>query len=209
MSLNPQYLFKTRYDLSPSDLKIYKKYSNSPIQRITICRTPLDKKIGMALNIITLGQWEKSMAKSSYDTLFHLFMLINLTSGVQLLLERNETVRLRLIKKGDVTPKTETMPVSGYGANSLTLQTLYQTTLSSMGQDLFYTYDAFQNNCQNFILNVLGANNLLTPELNTFILQNIQSIVEDAPKFLPKLANGITTFARKARELFGLGLKFH
>ena len=210
VSLNPRYLFQTRYDLSPADLKVYKKYSNSPIQKITICRTPLDKKLGIALNVITLGQWQRAVANSGYDSLMHLFMVITLTNGVKILFEKNESVRLRLLNpKGDITSKTETMDVRGYGANSLTLQQLYENGLASMGNDVFYTYKFDSLNCQHFINSILGANNLLTEELNTFIMQDLQSIVNETPSYLRPLGNGITTFARKAREFFGMGLNLH
>ena len=209
-SFNPQYIFNQRFDLSPADKKVYKKYSNSPIQKITICRTPLDKKIGIALNVITLGQWQKAVANSGYDSLFHLFMIITLTNGVKLVFEKNESVRLRLLNpKGDVSSKTETMDVRGYGANSLTLQQLYDNGLASMGRDVFYTYKFDSLNCQHFINSILGASNLLTPELNTFIMQNLESIVNETPSYLRPLGNGITTFARKAREFFGMGLNLN
>ena len=43
-----------------------------------------------------------------------------------------------------------------------------------MGKENFYRYSAYNNNCQTFISNILKANNLLTYELNNFIVQNTQ-----------------------------------
>jgi hypothetical protein len=174
---------------------------------LQIVRTPLDKNVGTALNVLTLGQWEKSVAKSGYDKIFHLFLMINLVNGPTLIFEKNETVRFRQVDfNKDVNNKTEMSTVEKYASRKLTVLQLFQNTLDSMGKDLFYTYDAFQNNCQAFVKNILGANGVLTERNLRFIDQDAESIAKSLPSYTKPLASRITTLARKGREILGLGL---
>ena len=60
-----------------------------------------------------------------------------------------------------------------------------------MGKDNFYKYSAYNNNCQTFISNILKANNLLTYELNNFIVQNTQQLFNNLSN-LRKITNTLT-----------------
>jgi len=207
MSLNLKYLFTTRYDLSPSDKKTLQAYGPKPIQSIQIVRTPLEKYVGTALNILTVGTWEKAVASAGYDKIFHLYLVLNFADAFPIVFEKNETVRLRPFDiSKDQGPTTESSTVEMYGANTLTLYHLYQNTLGEMGKDQFFIYDSFSLNCQNFIKNVLGANKILTPRNEKFIMQDVDSIARNLPIYTKPVASKITTLARKFREIFGKGL---
>jgi hypothetical protein len=207
MSFNLKYLFTTRYDLSPADKKTLQIYGSKPIQSIQIVRMPLDKNVGTALNILTIGTWEKAITSAGYDKIFHLYLQLNFADAPPLIFEKNETVRLRPVDiSKDVNPTTESSTIESYGANTLTVSQLFQTTLGEMGRDQFYTYDAFSLNCQNFVKNVLGANKILTPRNERFIMQDVESIARNLPNYTKPLASRVTTLARKFREIFGRGL---
>jgi hypothetical protein len=174
---------------------------------MSIVRTPLERYVGTALNVLTIGTWEKSVASAGYDKVFHLYLVLNFADAFPIIFEKNETVRLRPFDiSKDQGPQTQSSTVETYGANTLTLYQLFQNTLGEMGRDLFYTYDAFQNNCQNFVKNVLGANKILTPRNEKFIMQDVASIARNLPSYTKPVASRITTLARKFREIFGKGL---
>jgi hypothetical protein len=86
-----------------------------------------------------------------------------------------------------------------------TLQDFIGITQKAMG-DNFWRYNAFSNNCQSQILNALGANDLLTNDLQNFIKQNSESIAEELPDYSKNIVQGITDTARRARTLVGMGL---
>lgn len=204
--MNLQYLFTTRYDLSPADKIFFNKYKDRPIQSLQIVRTPLDANVGTALNILTLNTWQKAVSESGYDKIFHLFLLIYFTDTSPLILEKNETVRLRPFDFSKDQGPTSGSYTVNYTSNSLTLNQLYQATLDGMGKDIFYTYDAFSNNCQNFVKSILGFNRLLSPQNERFIMQDVQAIVNSLPAYVVPVAGRITKLARKLREIFGKGL---
>jgi hypothetical protein len=72
--------------------------------------------------------------------------------------------------------------------------------------DRFWEYDAFQSNCQDFLLNILDANELMTPALRDFIKQDIKEIVDAMPTYVTHVSKVITDKVRQARTLLGKGL---
>ena len=59
--------------------------------------------------------------------------------------------------------------------SGLTVNQLIENTRNLM-KEKFIPYTASNNNCQNFILNVIRANNMSNPELEAFIKQDTSNI---------------------------------
>jgi hypothetical protein len=203
-------LIPIREDFSRADKAFIGKYGNFPINKITVCRTPINKYVSKALNVITLGLWQKAIATYGYDNMFHLYLLIDIIDTnrgnkiITAILEKNETPRCHLYNTVNNSPNTETMPVS-VPADKLTLNTLLTRTISSMGTS-FWVYSAFKNNCQDFLMKVLSANNIISPPVAMFIKQNAQGIVSHLPSYTQSIAQSLTDTARRVRTLFGRGL---
>ena len=174
-----------------------------------MCRTPISQLVGTGLNIITIGKWERAKAKYGFDKIFHLFMLIDILDTtknkiITCILQKNDTPRCHEFNE-PLSNDTETSYVQKQYTG--TLKTLLSTTLGEMGDGAFWTYNAFTNNCQTFLLNVLGANQLLSPQLQDFIKQPIDDIARELPSYTMAVSQGITDTARRVRTLFGKGLK--
>lgn len=199
-------LVPIRRSYSPADNAVLDKYGSRPINRMIIGRTPIKKFIGTALNVISLGQWQKAMAKYGYDKLFHLFLLVQviMPNGAlqDLIIEKNETPRIYVAPKS-YSDDTEFQPVrEAYSGN---IRTLLDTAKAEMG-DGFWVYDPFTNNCQNFLLHVLGDSGLLNQKNMDFIKQDITSIVDEQPDHVHRVARGVTDLARRLRTVTGRGL---
>ena len=67
---------KTLEQMPKSVNNVLAKHGNKTITSITICREPIIKLFDKALNILSLGQWEKNKEKLAYDNVYHLYMLI-------------------------------------------------------------------------------------------------------------------------------------
>jgi len=63
-----------------------------------------------------------------------------------------------------------------------------------MGKDLYYKYSASNNNCQNFIFNVLKANDLGDSADFSFVKQDTEDLFKSNP-FLRKLSDTVTDIA--------------
>ena len=191
-----------RRNYSPADRKLVESVWTIPIARIVVGRTPLAKMVGVALNAVTLGLWEREVAKVGYDKIFHLFMMITLANGKSYLMEKNETPRFYLAPS-TFAPGTEFIDVP------LTVDTTVRGLIlnaQNQMQGAYWTYDPFHNNCQDFVIHVLGDSNLLTDEITRFVKQPVSSIVENLPFYTGAVAKGVTDFSARLRTITGRGL---
>lgn len=174
--------FKTNsYKSSVSAL--LEQMGNEPVTAITICREPIAGALDTVLNALSLGKWEALKDQQGTDKFFHLYSIV--TAGVhQYRLEKNANIALTSYSGGQAP---ESMPVPMTGSQSL--NQMLEKTRAAMGDDRFYQYDAFQNNCQDFMMNFLQANGLLTTDLQTFIKQDITELTKEMPTFTKSVAN--------------------
>ena len=159
-------------------------YGNEPILKIGIGRVALSKTTLFLLNVVSLGELNRKLKDSTYDKLFHLFMIIETSRG-QFLLEKNEVISL---SKKKIPPKSEIINITI--PNGLTLNSILEKTKQIMRQD-FFTYSGRDNNCQFFIYNILKSNHIITQENEKFVLQDTQQLFNGNPTFRKRL-NTIT-----------------
>lgn len=178
-----------RSDYPADQKKLLEKYGSNNITHITIGRSPLPTFINTALNVLTLGAFQKILQKSPYDKLYHLFSIITLSNGVKILLEKNQAINMKVVSS--YNPKnTDYVEVSNIPAG-LTFQTLMDNTRKTLGSK-FFNYDAIKNNCQLFIKTMLSSNGILTKQSQDFIEQNVRELFKDF-QTLQKVLKGITS----------------
>ena len=91
--------------------------------------------------------------------------------------------------------------------SGLTINQLIENTRNLM-KEKFIPYSSSSNNCQNFVLNILRANNMNNPQLEEFVLQKVDMIFKD-PNF-KKFADTVTGLGEKIDIISQGGkLKFH
>lgn len=166
--------------------RILKKYGDSPIEMITIDRTPLSAFNKLLLNVASLGEFEKRVGRSQYDKLFHLRMDIKTQKG-RVSLEKNE--RINMDEKPKKQPKAERtdIPIRG---RELTINQLLENTKKAMGKN-YFPYDPYQNNCQNFILEVMKSNGIGNQSQRDFVKQDTTFVFKNSPNFR-KIARTLT-----------------
>jgi hypothetical protein len=180
-------------DGSPSVRSNMKKFGDRKVVSMEVCRQPISRMLRTLLNITTLGGVERYLKTHSHDELFHLYGVVSLEGGIKLQIEKNERV--------DVSQKVRSMSKKGACVDvpkipdGLTFAELMNNTKSQMGKD-FFVYQSATSNCQGFMTNVLTSNNMMTPELNSFINQNTVKIFKKAP-WASKIANFITDMAKR------------
>lgn len=178
-----------RSDYPPDQKKLLSTYGNNKITHIKIGRSPLPSFINTALNVLTLGAFQKLLQKSPYDKLYHLFSIITLDNGVKILLEKNQAINMK--KVSAYNPKHSDYVEVNNIPTDLTFQTLMDNTQKALGKK-FFVYDAIKNNCQLFIKTMLSSNGILTKQLQDFIEQNVRELFKDF-QGLQKVIKGITS----------------
>ena len=154
----------------PKFRKLLSEVGQEPIKKLTLWREPIS--INSMLKFLKLNK--------SYDDLFHLSLNIddkyNLDKQSVLTFERGK-------------PKGETLeiPVN----KDITIDQMVQKTKERMGKEAYTSYSV-RNNCQQFLLNVLSANGLMTPDARKFIEQDVEKILQDLPAYSEVVANFFT-----------------
>lgn len=214
--------FGPREDFNNISTKTLKEYGDAPIQSMYIMRAPITGAINTALNIVSLGAWNRVRKEANYDRLFHLSLVCDVRKDnqvVPIILEKNEVVHISSSFKK--YPGFETMPIplpqgtaqSDYSTKVrragppkvLTIRQLVENALKGVGRKTFFEYDAFNNNCQFFIMYLLQYSGLLSAKAKGFIYQPMEEVVKKIPGFVPKMARMLTDLAASWNKLSGQG----
>ena len=157
------------------------RFGNDPISEFTISRTVLNPLLTGAIGVIS----PSFRRKTENTKLYHLQVLVR-TSKTSFNIEKTERITIGRYnnRKG-----SENMRVSI--PNGLTLNMILERTHLLMGGK-FLSYSARDNNCQDFVLAMLQANNLVTPANTLFVKQATQSLF--TPE-LRKVSNTLTDIA--------------
>jgi hypothetical protein len=184
-----------RNDFSPKVTKLLDKYGNLPISKIVINRTPVSKILTNTMDWISGGDFYKNLKKTPYDKLFHLRIDITTSKGV-MSLEKNEVIN------ADEKPKTvkqaELKQIQSI-PNNLTIMGMLEATKKKMGSK-FFPYSASSNNCQDFIMAIMKANNIGTKEDFDFVKQNTDVLFKNNP-FLKSIADRVTDLGARVNVI--------
>jgi hypothetical protein len=190
-------LINGRNKFSPKVQKLISKYGGQTIHGITVVRTPLSFFLTTAFNVVSLGEWNKRMANTPYDKLFHLWLIIDTEIG-RFRFEKNEVINMG--ERPSIGAKDETMNVP---VNGLTVNQLIQNAIQYSGAD-FYQYSV-SNNCMVFVQNVLKGSHLDNSTLDAFVKLDTDSLFEKSKgnndTALRRIANTITDVAGRADVL--------
>jgi hypothetical protein len=68
--------------------------------------------------------------------------------------------------------------------------------------DKFYSYNAFKNNCQNFVMAILDANGLATPEIRGWVFQPVDELLKEQPEWTENFSKSITNLGGITDRIF-------
>jgi hypothetical protein len=185
-----------RQDYPPKVRRLLKQIGDYPINEAYVRRDPIQSTINKALNLITFGKWDEVRKKYAYDKLFHLGLevYVETPDGVKpFVIEKNQVINVEPAK-----PRTDQTEFEKVNLGSTKTLHILLDAGKSVLRDKFFTYDAFYNNCQNFIMAILQGEGLLTGDLKTFILQPVDKLVEELPSYTSKIARAVTDVAALA-----------
>lgn len=181
-------LFELDYSLPTKAAQIVQQKNGLNIIAFTIMRTPVNSLIQGAANFLTLGGINK-IKKDVGGDLYHLFSVLTLEDGSKFLLEKNDRINLTSSLPDDNT-KTQSCPCEIKIPQ--TLDQLMSNMKQRMGPKNFFTYDAFENNCQDFLKAAVTCLGGLTKQADTFIKQSISKSAASINPISKNLVKGIT-----------------
>jgi hypothetical protein len=188
------YIFNGHWisDYSSKAKKVLQEYGNKTIESLTINRKPIREMIDQGLNVFSLGKWKKLKAKYGYDKFFHLSLVADV-GNENIIVEKNEIINIALQQNNTKAPEGETIKVDMKN-KKLTLNEMMENTRQVLKNRRYFSYDAFDNNCQMFIRSILQENGLYTQSIDKFLFQDVTAIKQELG-ILPKIAKTITDVA--------------
>ena len=187
--------FDYRTRLTNESRKTLEEVGDKVINNITIIRTPVNKTLVSILDTLSFGYFKQLMENHGFDKFFHLALVLSI-DGRYVILEKLAEVNISFNYKKSYTELSEATTVENY-QGGLTLNQMVNKTREFMGDKLFFDYDAFTNNCQNFIMSVLTANGLDNQRNKEFVFQDIKEIYNE----LEKKASYLSPFAKMTTRL--------
>jgi len=185
-----------RKHYSPQAIAILDKYGNQKIKALRIYRVPLSSTLMNLFDVVTFKAFSKRMEDQPYDKLFHLRLDVRLENNVLLSFEKTEHVIIAI--NPPTEPKSETMVINIIP--DITFAELCNNTQKYMGINNFFRYSSRDQNCQDFIMSVLTANNSNNAEYSAFIKQDTKVLFDT---YLRKLANTATDLAGRVAIVNG------
>jgi len=182
-------------------------YGEQIIADITVVKTPVQKMLISVINVLSYGLFKELMEQHGFDKMFHLGIIVNV-NGKRIIIEKLAEVNISTNYKKGYSELSETLELNNY-QQDIKLNDLMNKTRSYMGDRRYYDYDAFKNNCQNFIQSILKANNLLTDTANNFIYQDLTQmykVLEDKTPYLATTARLTTRLGAMWNRITGSGI---
>lgn len=150
------------------------EYGNIPIKIVSVYRRPLHFFLTTALNLLLRFSYQEILDKYGYDKLFHLYLIVKLENGKNIIMEKNSVINIAPI---DNIANDEHFDINVENRN-ITMNLMIKNTYEMMGNNM-YLYNAFNNNCQVFVANLLQSVDLLHGNAKELILQNMDGIKKD------------------------------
>jgi len=182
-----------RTNLPPASRALLEKIGNRPIQSLAVGRRPIAEMIGK------LVKYLKKDKVPSHDTLFHLFF-VAVIDGQPYRYEKNEDVG---IVPHSQDPKDEYVNMDI--PSNLTLNIMIANTIKDIGTRRYFHYNAFDTNCQRFVMDNLNANRIFPNQYKKdFIFQDVSGLI---PHWLEKFSVTLTDLKSNLNQMIdGEGL---
>lgn len=170
---------------------------SATVERVAVCRTPLSSKYDTVVRNLPGSHVPSDV------TLFHLFIILQLSNGRIVRLDKNDLVDVSYLHTTIPQPSQNTRIV--LMPSNPTLREFFGN--AEQHNPKLWRYDAITANCQVFIIDLLKHNHvIITPDLQQFILQeNVVNYFSSVAKKIMKVATDSLNFTRR---LFGGRGKF-
>jgi len=175
---NVKAFFTGRKDYPPNIRKFIEENKDLTITGMKVGRRPIKSFITTVGNALTFGGLKDAMKKYNYDDLLHLWLEFTMSNGKSHIVEKDEVIKIGAVdnREGEKTNFMD-VPIK----NTVNVYDFFYKPLKEVGKNLV-EYSAHKYNCQNFVMNLLKYSGNLTPELEKFILQDVEKMLGD-PKF--------------------------
>jgi hypothetical protein len=205
-------LFTLSNTAPPTVKRAMDKIGDWKIVALSIVRQPIQSFIRTILNGLTLGKLDQVLKEKGYDKLFHLSLFVRCEPPDA---KDGSTEEVWKFDKGPLVSVKKERPPLGKDIESKPAapgRHLVKDLFKRQNEPGFYTYSAFTNNCQDWILKMLQSIGAANPQVTAFVKQDAASIGKALGWFAPSVAQEVTDLGGRVagavdqvRDLTGLG----
>jgi hypothetical protein len=145
------------YQYNKKSQKILDAYGDYQLTKIYLVRQPFSKFITFMLNIITLYNYEKLINESQDNFPYHSLLMIEikLPNNMRklLLIEKNNCINI--CENFFVNTLQDIKLLKTYKGSNHTLNSILNVTQNRIGNNKFFNWNLYTNNCQEFTKEIL------------------------------------------------------
>lgn len=199
--------FSKRIGFNNISTKTLNTYGNMKIEKIVVAKEPIAGMLDTIINFVSLGKWTDLKKKYGYDKLMHLGLIITvkLESGgtKDIMVEKVDavTVSPNIRMNGS---KVQTMNVN-VTPNQYTLEEVLNIARRGVGDQTFFDYNPFKNNCQYFCSYILKACKSYSQQVRAFVFQDVTELAKEMPSYAKTIMQATTDLGQIANHVRGAG----
>lgn len=161
------------YQYNKKSKQLLERYGDYKLTKLYLVRQPLTKIVTFVLNIMTFYNYDKLIQESQDNFPYHTLLIfeIKLDNGMSklLTLEKNNSVSLcdnfLMNSSQDIVELKLTK-------NKYTLNNILTTTQQRLGNEKFFNWHLYKNNCQEFTKEILKTIGKYTNKNKQFIFRD-------------------------------------
>ena len=181
--------------LPKSFRKFLERHGDEMLDTFELFRAPLDSLTTGILQLLTAGDWNGIKQRAGTDKLFHTYAVIN---GKYLY----EKTAVPVLKEGTASAVSkEGAEKTRAPVSRMSIRDFVGNAINHMG-DKYFSYNPFTNNCQDFLMASLDANNMNVPVTRLFLKQDVKKLVEETPSLSKYLAEKLVNVATTATNAY-------
>lgn len=190
----------TRDDFKPSMRDLLKRDGDVVIKRIKVCRAPISSKIPALLNIYNKIVGFKA---PPHDQLYHLYIIFYLNNDHIVRIEKNQELNAEYYRNAPEVEECVDVNLN----KKISMNTMLKNVINVYGKDRVFRYDAFSNNCQRFILDLLLSNDIVvSTDLYKFIFQDVSDLTDNFGKKITSILTDLSN--RMGIIISGKGIEY-
>lgn len=147
-----------------------KEHSDEKIDSLAIGRTPINKTLDLALDIMSGGKLGQIKKQLEYDKFFHLYIIVN----KKWVFEKNELYNIKPYHPAKDEEVLE-VPLK----KDLTIGELFKNASEGNEKAFWREYSPFTKNCQYSVIQILKKNGLMKSEYTDFIKQPLEEFLKE------------------------------
>lgn len=191
------------YRLMPKSASALNASRDHVVTGMWIGRKHLASMNSTLMRKLTSGEVNESSL--SFDDLYHLFLVIVTDIG-SYVYEKHVVVNYEPFDSSEYANMVGVESRNISVLARFTVGDFFTSALDVMGEIRYYTYDAFNNNCQNFVNDSLEASARqgrisYTQSERKFVLQDVSELTSQIDDETKSIVRGITDTANKAHTM--------